>query len=157
MSGFSAFNLCHFKDTGGLMVPAESGWFPVQEKGCKMKDPLKVLVVDDEEYSRDLIKETLEIDGHLVAMAENGTQGLKTFCEGNFDFVITDLAMPNMSGDVLAGHIKKDKSHVPVILITGLGPMMNDADSPPDDIDLVLTKPISPAELRNAVNRLRAD
>jgi CheY-like chemotaxis protein len=120
-----------------------------------MNGPLKVLVVDDEELTRELIKEALENDGHLVALAENGTRGFKTFCEGNFDFVITDLAMPNMSSDVLAGHIKKEKPAVPVILITGLGPMMD--DSHPEDVDLVMAKPFSPKELSKAVAHLTAE
>jgi CheY-like chemotaxis protein len=121
-----------------------------------MNDPLKVLVVDDEDHTRDLIKEILENDGHLVALAKDGIQGFKTFCEGNFDIVITDLAMPNMSGDVLASHIKKEKPAVPVILITGLGPMMEESHSHPEDVDLVMAKPFSPQELRNAIARLAA-
>lgn len=78
-----------------------------------------ILVVDDEEIVRALIKETLEDAGHKVTAAETGEQGLKFVKEHDFDLIFLDLKMPRMDGAELFRQIKRTKPESSVIIITG--------------------------------------
>ena len=114
----------------------------------------KILVVDDEPSVLQLLTIFLRSDGHQIVTAGSGAEALRTFRELSFDLVITDRAMPEMNGDVLAASIKKIRGDVPVILLTGLAGIMRDVGDQPDAIDLVLGKPLTHEALRNALAKV---
>jgi len=67
----------------------------------------RILIIDDEEYILDMLEELLEGQGHTVTTSSSTTNGLELFQKSNFDLVITDLGMPEMSGWEVAERIKK--------------------------------------------------
>ena len=80
-----------------------------------------VLLVDDEEAIIKMEKQILERLGYTVTSHLSSINALKTFDANpdNFDIVITDMAMPDMPGDILASKILKIKKDLPIILCTG--------------------------------------
>ena len=112
---------------------------------------LNVLVVDDEPSIRYLLAEYLKSEGHTIETADNGQQGLEKFRESSFDLVITDRAMPEMSGDQLAAQIKEENPDLPVIMLTGFGVFMQDNGDRPKGVDLVLKKPVTLPGLMEAI------
>lgn len=112
---------------------------------------LRILVVDDEPLVIDIVSEYLTGDGHSVETATNGREAFEKFRAGKFDLVLTDRGMPEMNGDQLAAAIKQIAPQQPVILITGFGDIMNAAGEKPDGVDLILGKPITLNQLRQAV------
>lgn len=114
-------------------------------------DHLRVLVVDDEPMILELFKEYLESDGHVVSTAANGRQAADMFSSGTFDVVLTDQAMPEMSGDQLAIAVKQLSPATPVVLVTGFGAIMLATDEKLSGVDLVLGKPVGFPELRQAI------
>ena len=114
---------------------------------------LRVLVVDDQEVICELIAEYLQSDGHTTASAFRGDEALNLFRTQAFDLVITDQAMPAMNGSQLAVAIKQLAPEVPVILLTGFGDEMMAVGGNPTGVDLVLGKPLSHADLRQAIFR----
>lgn len=137
--------------------------FPVPDKSEDKKKapqktttqlpPLKILVIDDEERSRELVARILKHDSHHVVLAKDGREGLARFKDGKFNLVITDRAMPGLSGDEVALQISKSKSHVPVIMLTGFGDIMKDSGECPPGVTQVMCKPVTPDELRLAMTR----
>jgi CheY-like chemotaxis protein len=117
---------------------------------------LDVLVVDDEPMARDVMAQYLTGDGHRVQTASNGHEGLEQFKGGHFDVVLTDQAMPGLNGGELAGLIKALAPTVPVILATGFGDILEATDGQPAGVDLILTKPVSMAVLRETLAELTA-
>ena len=113
--------------------------------------PLHVLLVDDEEIVRQILREYLIGDEHVVETAANGRDALDKLPKAAFDVVILDRAMPGLSGDQVAVAIKELKPELPVILLTGFGNMMRAAGETPPGIDLVLGKPVTIAGLRSAL------
>jgi DNA-binding response OmpR family regulator len=113
--------------------------------------PRHILVVDDEPHVRDLLREYLSLDGHTVELADNGEAGLRAFLRGDFDLVISDIAMPVMNGERLAGAIGEASPQTPVILLTGFGDFMNAAGELPPGASLVLGKPVGIDTLRHAL------
>jgi nitrogen fixation negative regulator NifL len=113
--------------------------------------PLRVLLVDDEDIVRQILREYLTEDEHVVETATNGREALDKLPKAAFDVVILDRAMPGLSGDQVAVAIKKLKPELPVILLTGFGNMMNAAGEMPPGIDLILGKPVTIAGLRSAL------
>ena len=99
----------------------------------------------------ELIAEHLSADGHFTTITANGHQALQAFADGHFDLVITDQSMPLMSGVQLATAIKKISPQTPVVLLTGFGDEMIAHGNRPVGIDLVISKPVSLTELRDAV------
>jgi CheY-like chemotaxis protein len=81
----------------------------------------------------------------------NGGDGLDQFSNGRFDLVIVDRAMPDMSGDQVASTIKTISPATPIIMLTGVGVMMEATDEKPDNVDLVVGKPVTIAGLRRAL------
>ena len=78
----------------------------------------KILVIDDEKNIRDGIKKSLEYEGYEVVTAENG---IETVYKGGIDLVITDLKMPEKTGEEFLHDILEFDKHIPVIILTGHG------------------------------------
>jgi PAS domain S-box-containing protein len=113
--------------------------------------PRRILVVEDETVLRDVIAEYLSTDGHTAETAGDGQEALEKFAAAEFDLVLLDRAMPGMSGDQVAARIKSSKPNLPVIMLTGFGAMMLASEEKPAGVDLVLGKPVTMAQLREAI------
>jgi CheY-like chemotaxis protein len=84
------------------------------------RHPLRVLVVDDEESVRKFVGRVLQEAGHQPLLAEDGASAVAMGeKEGNFDILITDLMMPNMSGDELARRMRQGQPGLKVLYLTG--------------------------------------
>ena len=82
---------------------------------------LRFLIVDDFSTMRRIIRNLLRESGFAQAdEAEDGAVALHKLQTGAFDFVVTDINMPNMNGFELLGEIKKDEAlkHLPVLMVT---------------------------------------
>ena len=107
----------------------------------------RILVVDDEEEVRNLLKEILEDAGCEAVTASQAYDGLKLFDEGGFDAVFTDVGMPGMSGWELARAIRQKNSQVPLAIITGWGEAVSTSEREDAQVDWVLSKPFSMAQI----------
>ena len=113
----------------------------------KMKS-LRIMLVDDEEVLLEVISELLASGGHTVDVYGDPNSAIKAFENKKYDLVITDRAMPLMSGDQLAAAIKQVAPQTPIYMITGFGDLIKDSGEKPEYIDEVLAKPV-PLDLLN--------
>jgi len=82
---------------------------------------LKILVVEDDAMTRDIIVHTLEEEGHKVITAEDGMRALDALEREEINLIISDIMMPNMSGLGLLSILKRFYfERIPVILISAL-------------------------------------
>jgi CheY-like chemotaxis protein len=80
----------------------------------------KILIVDDDGFSRDLIRYSIENEGHELIEVESGQEALNIFqVMSDIDLVITDLAMPGMDGDELVMRLRENRVHIPIIVVSG--------------------------------------
>jgi DNA-binding NtrC family response regulator len=84
-------------------------------------DKKRILVVDDDEYIRESIRETLKRKNYEAEGAENGKIALELFQRDAFDMVISDMKMPGMTGIELLENIKRLDADVPFLIITAYG------------------------------------
>jgi|GEM_PF-2041356 len=115
---------------------------------------LRVLVVDDEPLLCEIVSELLSSDGHTVETVANGEAALVRLKNGSFDLVLTDRAMPKMSGEQLAVAIHQSAPSVPVILMTGFGDIMKADGAMPPHIHAILSKPITETTLREVLAKV---
>ena len=111
----------------------------------------KILIIDDEEYILDMLEELLENQGHKVTTSSSTDNGLKLFKNSNFDIVITDLGMPDMSGWEVAERIKKMNRAVSVILLTGWALNLEAEKIKENGVDFTLQKPFSENDLYDMI------
>lgn len=116
--------------------------------------PLRILVVDDEVWALSLLSRYLKPDGHTVETANGGGPAIDKLKSGRFDLVITDRAMPDMSGDRVAKEVVERWPQTPVILLTGFGEIMQEQGEVPEGVTMVLGKPVTRAELRKAIEKV---
>ena len=86
-----------------------------------MANPLRFLVVDDFSTMRRIVRNLLKESGYTEAdEAEDGVAALQKLRATTFDFVVSDINMPNMNGFQLLAEIKKDEKlkHIPVLMVT---------------------------------------
>jgi signal transduction histidine kinase/ActR/RegA family two-component response regulator len=120
---------------------------------------LNVLIVDDDPLLIESLRETLQLDGHVVTSANGGQAGIEAFAAScasarSFDIVITDLGMPYVDGRKVAGEVKTRSPLTPVIMLTGWGQrLISDNDIPPY-VDRLLSKPPKLRELRATLAQL---
>lgn len=107
----------------------------------------RILFVEDELALREGMSRALVADGYTVVQAGNGIQALELFEHdgGNFDVVVTDVAMPAMRGDELARQLAKRHNRLPIIFMSGY-----DSQGPPT-IGRTLTKPVEVHVLLRAI------
>ena len=119
------------------------------------QNPLKVLVVDDEDFVRELLKEILEFEGCAVKIAQNGDEALQMFQQGSFDGVFTDVGMPGMSGWELAQAIREQSEMIPIAVITGWGEAVGSDEQKEAGVDWVIAKPFTADRISELVKEIR--
>jgi len=119
--------------------------------GKKVGRALKVLIVDDEKSSRDLVTLFLAADHHEVTAASSGAEALQNLGHWSYDLLVTDQGMPGMTGGALVEAVRKSGNSRPIIMLTGFGELMKSSGTIPDGVDLVLNKPVTSEALRFAL------
>lgn len=106
----------------------------------------KVLVVDDEERIRRLIKMYLEKEDFIVEEAENGTEALELALQNDYDVILLDIMMPEMDGIDVTQQLRKKKT-TPIIMLTAKGEEANRVQGFEVGTDDYIVKPFSPREV----------
>lgn len=126
-----------------------------EEKEEAKPERLKILAIDDQKVIRDLLNDMVQSLGYEIELAEGGQQGLKIFEEDNFDMVIAELVMPEVSGWDVSRQVKRLKPDVLVILLTGW-------EIPPEEkmlkdygVDFVLFKPFRLDQLGSIIKKAK--
>ncbi|HXH83165.1 MAG TPA: GAF domain-containing protein, partial [Candidatus Tectomicrobia bacterium] len=112
---------------------------------------LRCLVVDDEPEVGGTLADILAAAGHEVVLVDGGASAIARFRAETFDLVITDLAMPGVSGWQVAQACKERAPGVPVFLVTGLGVELSEAERAAHGVDAVLVKPLQLQQVLDAV------
>jgi DNA-binding response OmpR family regulator len=114
---------------------------------------VQVLVIEDEQRMADLLRRTLEEDGHAAVVARNGRDGFEIARSGLFDVIVLDVTLPGADGISVARKLRENRNQTPVLMLTA-------RDAPSDVVkgldagaDDYLTKPFS---IEVLLARLRA-
>lgn len=116
---------------------------------------LTILVVDDDENNRRIVRDTLNLEGYEVIEARNGLEALEILQEKTPDLVFLDLAMPQKSGWEVAETLRRDTrlGKIPVIAFTALA-LAGDAEkAKASGCDDYLAKPCWPSDILEKVRR----
>ena len=111
----------------------------------------KLLIVDDEENIREVVREYAEFSGFDVEEAGDGREAVSLCRINNYDLIIMDIMMPKLDGFSACKEIKKEKD-VPVIMMSARGEEYDKLFGFELGIDDYVTKPFSPKELMARVN-----
>jgi PAS domain S-box-containing protein len=101
----------------------------------------RILIIEDEEEIRQLLRDIVISQGHEAEVASDGLQGLELLRSGDFDLVCTDLGMPGISGWQVAEAIKQMGKKVPVAVITGWSVHLNEPVMKEKGINFIIQKP----------------
>lgn len=140
--------------TVSLHLPIDPGSLQGPELKTDKASSYSVLLIEDEEPVRDMLRRFLEQAGHKVQEAPNGREGVNMFRQGKFDIVVTDHGMPEMNGEEVALRIKRSDPDMPIILISGWYGDLDRSQQSSGLIQEVLPKPIDFEELLATVHRL---
>ncbi len=113
-------------------------------------DPVRVLLVEDDDDNRELMAEVLAGAGFEVVSAATGSEGLKSLSERSVDVIVTDVGMPGMGGLELAAAAKRVAPSVPIIVVTGWAEREDISSA--REVDAVLVKPVDPDTLAQTVS-----
>ncbi len=105
-----------------------------------------ILVVDDEEKIRELIKKYAIFEGHFVSEAEDGMQAVEMCRKNSYDIIIMDVMMPELDGFSACREIRKS-SATPIIMLSARGEEYDKINGFELGIDDYVVKPFSPKEL----------
>ena len=114
---------------------------------------LNVMVVDDEDLLLEVISLNLLQMGHSVDCFTDPKKAIEQFYKQPYDLVITDRAMPGMTGDQVAARLREFRPDIPVVLLTGFANIIRQNGERPANIDEVLSKPLSQQTLRDLMAR----
>ena len=121
------------------------------------KNSIRILVVDDDAASRNVVSETLQREGYEVEMADGAETALSAHLRSAFDVVVSDIRMPGRDGLWLLKALVDGGGGPLVILITGFGDMDGAARALQGGAFEYLSKPFRPAELKVTVARACAE
>lgn len=129
-----------------------------------MDTSLKLLIIDDEEMMLSLFEAMMAEYGHMAATASSAREGLEMVRRGQFDVVISDIKMPDMTGIDVLGAVREITDEVGVVLITGYASLETAVEAirlgadaylfkPFDDFERDVLKPIEQIARRYALRR----
>ena len=116
----------------------------------------RILLVDDEEMIVDIMQEMLEQLGYNVTAAKDSKKALDSFHLDpmKYDLLITDMSMPNLTGDCLAKKIKDIRTDIPIIICTGYNEKINDEEAMAIGVQELIMKPVSMNKLARTIRNV---
>ncbi len=140
-------------DGGELIQPVVGSPLQVNAQGEKTGQPEKILIVEDDELSRNELQRILIKEGFQVITALDGKEGLEKFESDRPDIIITDLKMAHLDGLQLLRAVKEKSRHTEVIVVTGHGASEESLAALRSGVTCFLKKPINLDELLLAISR----
>ncbi|MGL4509464.1 response regulator transcription factor, partial [Cetobacterium sp.] len=113
----------------------------------------KILIIEDEDFLRDILKRYLEKEGYEVVEASSGEIGVKKFYEDNFSLILLDVMLPGIQGWEVCKEIKKI-SDTPIIMLTALSDEDDEVKGLELGVEDYIGKPFKPKVLVARVNSL---
>jgi len=116
-----------------------------------------VLVIDDDEETRNMFSTVLNDAGYLVEAVENGKQAIKICKEGPFDIALIDIELPDIKGIDLLKALRQIQPKMVKIIVTGHPSIENAVRSVNEKADGYLLKPVNMAEMLEMIKRILAE
>ncbi len=116
----------------------------------------RLLVVDDDEEMRGLLRKVLEKEGYRVSVAGDGREALTVLAQGTFDLVVTDMLMPHDGGLELLATLHRIHHNLPVIIVTAFGDWQSYTRALELGAAAFISKPLRMSELIAAVHNALA-
>jgi two-component system response regulator HydG len=116
-------------------------------------EPLRVLIIDDEEFHAETLAESLQRVGYECVVATTGSRGAKRIEQENWDVILTDLKMPDMDGLAILRKAKQELPESEVVVITGHGDIKTAVEAMKAGAGHFLEKPVNLVELRATVDK----
>lgn len=116
----------------------------------------RILVVEDEDFVRELLQDILQAEGFEAVLTANGQEALERFHAGEFDGVFTDVGLPGLSGWEVARAIREQDAVIPIAIVTGWGEAVGSQEQRAAGVDWVVTKPFSLDKIAEILAELAA-
>ncbi|MEZ4549784.1 MAG: response regulator [Desulfobacterales bacterium] len=117
------------------------------------EQPLKIMVIDDENIVGKRLKPALEKTGNIVETFEDGETALARFAQQPFDIVVTDIRMEKIDGIEILERILDQSQRTKVIIITGYATVEIARDALSKGAFEFIAKPFKPSDLREIIER----
>lgn len=114
----------------------------------------EILVVDDQQGIRLLLKEVFKKEGYTVHLAANGLDALRIVEEQQIDCVLLDMKIPGMDGLEILKHVKERHEHLPVMMMTAFGEQDLIDCAKSLGAERFFTKPFNIFDIRNEVKTI---
>ena len=118
-----------------------------------MDQPIRVLVVDDDEGHAEAVAESLRRTGYDCTIAASGREGIRLIEEQDFDVVLTDLLMDDVGGLEVLARAKAEQPDAEVVILTGHHTIKTAVSAMQAGAATYLTKPLDIGELRTVVDK----
>jgi two-component system, NtrC family, response regulator HydG len=116
-------------------------------------EPIRVLVIDDEQFHAETVAESLERVGYDCTLATSGGAGAKKIETEDFDVILTDLKMADMDGLAILRKVRQEHPEIAVVVITGHGDVKTAVEAMKQGAANFLQKPVNLTELRAMVDK----
>ncbi|MFB6162033.1 MAG: chemotaxis protein CheY [Halococcoides sp.] len=115
-----------------------------------------VLIVDDSEFMRNLLKEILADDFEIAAEAENGVEAVELYEDHDPDLIMMDIVMPIKDGIEATADIKERDPDIPIVMCTSVGQEQKMKEAVKAGADGYITKPFQKPSVMEAIEDLLA-
>lgn len=136
------------------LAHAESAETVKSESRLPLGNMERILIVDDELLFLDVLRESLNLLGYRVTTHQSSLKALEAFKHNpdQFDILVTDQSMPEMTGVQLVAEVRKFNKDIPIILCTGFSETVSEESAAHYGISKFIMKPVSTSDLARAVH-----
>jgi len=140
-----------YEQTNAKNINAREG--PVHASGGVSRKKGRILIVDDEETVRQYLSDMLQRFGHEVHTAMSSIEALEAFRSRplDYDIVITDQAMPYVTGLTLANQLRQIRPDISIILCTGYTELISAEEASFFGIKKILMKPFTAKQIQRVI------
>ncbi|MGC8803816.1 MAG: response regulator, partial [Bacteroidales bacterium] len=125
------------------------------EPEAHIPHPLKILVVEDDDYHYLLVEEILSAMGYICIRASHATEALEMFqMHKPFHLILLDLRIPGKGGFEIAVDIRRFDKQVPIVAVTAFAQYLNRSMKELQEFDAIITKPINTVNLLHTIKKV---